>query len=72
MSYFECDGCGTKEYTKENPFVEVRTPRPSDPSDLCCIVAGCLACFPGTRTPQEWSEYIETEDAYAQGYLFLT
>lgn len=72
MSYFSCDACGTEEYTPENPFVEVRVPRPSDRTDLCCIIAGCAACFPGTRTPAEWEEYFESGEAGRDGYLFLT
>lgn len=76
MSYFECDACGATEYTDENPFVEVRTPRPSDPSDMCCILAGCAGCFGGiggtVKTPEGWTEYIESVEAYRNGHLFLT
>lgn len=70
--YFKCDGCGTVEYTERNPFVEVRVPRPSDPSDMCCIMAGCSDCFPGSKTPTEWKEYIESRMALVNGHMFLT
>lgn len=73
MSYSECDNCGGSDYIAErDPFVEVRVPRPSDPSDLVCIIAGHHSCFPGNKTPAEWEEYIESPEAYAAGYLFLT
>lgn len=75
--YMTCDVCDSADYNEANPFVEVRTPRPSDPSDLCCILAGHLDCFGGTegetvRTPSNWSNYIESPEAYASGYLWLT
>lgn len=72
MSYFDCDACGATEYTEANPFVEVRVPRPSDPSDMCCIMAGCLNCFPGSKTPAQWNEYIESKVAMINGHYFLT
>lgn len=72
MSYMDCDDCGGAEYSPGNPYVEIRVPRPSDPSDLCCIMGGHSACFPGNRTPAEWDDYIESPEAYAAGYLFLT
>lgn len=72
MSYFNCDGCGRTEYGGGVKFVEFRRPRPSDPSDLCCTMAGCSDCFPGCKTPEEWEDYIESPEAYALGYLFLT
>lgn len=75
--YMTCDVCNSDAYTAENFFVEARTPRPSDPSDLCCIMAGHLDCFGGSiggsiNTPAGWNEYIESPEAYAAGYLFLT
>lgn len=82
MSYFECDGCGTTEYSHLNPFVEIRVPRPSDRSDLCCIMAGCSRCFPphelgtavagGSATPEQWEDYIESPEAMKAGFMFLT
>lgn len=72
MSYFECDGCGATEYTEDNPFVEHRVPRLSDPSDLACIIAGCLSCLPGGKTPDEWTDYIESDEAMHNGHMFLT
>lgn len=78
--YWACDTCGSKDYTALNPFVEVRIPRPSDRADLCCILAGHGDCFgyrrgqenPSVKTPDEWTEYIESEDAMREGYLWLT
>lgn len=70
--YFKCDGCGAVEYTFDNPFVEVRVPRPSDPTDMCCILAGCSNCFPGSKTPEEWSKWIESAEAMEAGYMWLT
>lgn len=75
-NYFNCDGCDTTTYTETNPYVEVRVPRPSDPSDLCCIIAGCSDCFGGigetVKTPQGWSEYMESDEAYDKGYMWLS
>jgi hypothetical protein len=75
--YWNCDICNTNQYTEANPFVEVRTPRPSDPSDMCCILAGHLDCFGGqvgetVNTPDGWADWIESEDAARQGYMWLT
>lgn len=59
-----CDLC------KDAPAThEVRMPRLSDPTDLCCVEVVCLACTPGgasnemVRTPDEWVEYIESNAA---------
>lgn len=77
MSYpLTCDHCGGVAYHAIDPYVEVRVPRPSDRSDLCCIMAGHASCFGGisdsVKTPAGWDEYIESPEAYAAGYLFLT
>lgn len=68
----ECDGCERTSFNAANPYVEVRVPRPSDPSDLVCILAGCASCFPGTRTPLEWDEYFESGEAGRDGFAWLT
>lgn len=67
-----CDGCGGTDFPATDPFVEVRTPRPSDPSDMCCVIAGHRKCFPGAMTPAEWNAYIESPAAVAAGHAFLT
>jgi hypothetical protein len=60
-----CDMCG-KPCT-EGEWVEVRIPRPSDPTDMTCIMAGCKACFPDGKSPKAWQEWIE-----GPGFLWLT
>lgn len=77
MDYMTCDSCGALDYTGVNPYVEVRVPRPSDPSDLCCILGGHLGCFGNSigtsvNTPSGWDEYIESPEALRNGHLFLT
>lgn len=75
-----CDICDGNTYTEDNPFVEIRTQRPSDPMDMCCIIWGHLNCFggeehigdtSGTATPDKWSDWIEGEGA-ALGFAFLS
>lgn len=39
-----CDFCGTSEYTNENPFVRLCQRRPSDKSDMCCVMWGHWRC----------------------------
>lgn len=68
-----CDTCNTP--LSREDLVEVRIPRPSDPTDLCCVMAGCVSCFPkgeSSRTAAEWNEFIESPEASAKGYLWLT
>lgn len=67
-----CDGCGSSEYSSVNPYVEIRTSRPSDPSDLVCVLAGCASCFPGEKTPEEWETYFDSGDAARDGFAWLT
>lgn len=40
-----CDVCDGDVYTPENPRVMLCQRRPSDPSDLCCTMAGHWWCF---------------------------
>ena len=67
-----CDICSEKV---DEP-VEVRTRRPSDPSDLCCVMAGCEDCLgprqhpenhwgsvPSVMTSRDWDRWIETYGA---------
>lgn len=83
MSWSKCDSCGESAYTADNPFVEYRQPRPSDPSDMCCTLAGHFRCFSpvsaslpqisadgGVATPAQWREWIEGEGALL-GFAFL-
>lgn len=79
MSYLTCDTCDTDTYTEDNPFVEVRMPRPSDKTDMSCILAGHKVCMGetginpkgGVATPEEWQMWIEGEGAKL-GFLFLS
>lgn len=86
MSYMTCDVCDTSGYTEENPFVEYRTQRPSDHSDMCCTMAGHAKCFnikdiktlpqisdvDGIATREQWSKWIESNEAQKAGFCFLT
>lgn len=73
MAYMICDICENEDYNVGNPFVEIRVPRPSDPSDMCCIMAGHDECFGGgNMTPDQWSDWIESPEAAAAGYYWLT
>lgn len=78
--FIKCDGCGKQV---ANP-VEVRTRRPSDPTDLCCIMVGCQLCFgtaqqpdkwadavPSVMRPQQWDEWVE-QYGLANGIVWLT
>lgn len=75
-----CDGCG---HPVEDP-VELRTRRPSDPADLCCVMAGCEKCFgapervkdhwgsiPSRMTAQDWEKWVEKYGP-DNGILWLT
>lgn len=84
MTWKTCDACDRSDgYTDANPFVELRTPRPSDPSDMCCVMAGHKNCFArnatlpdigrgGIATPEQWATWIESKEAQAAGFVFLT
>lgn len=86
MRWRDCDSCDKRTYTAENPFVECRVPRPSDRSDMCCVMAGHLWCFGpnrpasdlpqigaegGLATPEQWQAWIESKDADEAGFAFL-
>jgi len=52
---------------------EARIPRPSDPSDLSCVMAFCEEHAPeGLKNYRQWSRYIETPEARRNGHLWLS
>ncbi len=73
-----CDQCGN--LVERDDIVEVRLPRPSDPTDLCCIMAGCADCFrPGdpaqgatAALAYVWDAYVESDHAKARGVWGLS
>ncbi len=85
MSQMFCDGCGNDDYTDANPFVQFRSVRPSDKTDMCCTLAGHLTCFSalpvsslpdiaidgGTATPDQWEVWIENAGRLS-GFQWLT
>lgn len=75
-----CDICDGGYYTHDNPFVNYRVPRPSDPTDMCCTMWGHLKCLGGkismtpqggVATPDQWQDWIENEGAKL-GFCFLS
>lgn len=83
MAWSDCDGCGLSNYDAAHPFVEVRQRRPSDQTDMCCVMAGHPKCVGvgealpaicesgGVATPDQWEEWI-TNEGRKLGFLFLT
>jgi len=78
-----CDYCDGSVYTDDNPYVEVRIPRPSDPRDLSCVMAGhakCASSRPtpqtgvhgGIGTPEQWEAFMESPEARQAGLLWLS
>jgi hypothetical protein len=67
---YTCD-YDDQEITGE--LYEVRVPRPSDPSDMACVMWSCAAHAEemGAQSATEWDRWIETEGR-AEGYLFLS
>ncbi len=74
-----CDGnCGKR--VERADLVEVRIARPSDPSDLCCIMAGCADCFRPSSPfaggcqayAHSWDVYIESACARERGHAFIS
>lgn len=71
-----CDECGENKPA----MYEVAMPRPSDPSDMCCIVALCEDCGKGQATGpnagggcatvDEWDKAIEAGEL--KGIYFYT
>lgn len=55
--FTECDFCGKKGPA---PY-EAVLPRPSDPTDYCCVMAACEKCGPehGLRTFEYWDSFCE-------------
>lgn len=86
MVWKSCDaGCGSKDYSEDNPFVEGRTQRPSDKSEMTCVIAGHLRCLTnktaadlpsildreGFATPEQWQAWIKSEAAAKAGFTDL-
>lgn len=80
----ECDHCNGLNYTPDNPRVFCCVPRPSDPSEMCCVLAGHKNCLArdqpvpsicesgGVATGDQWEEWIESPDAMSKGFAFLS
>lgn len=80
----DCDQCQKQGYTVDNPRVFVCTQRPSDPAEMCCIMAGHANCLArgvtlpsigttgGTATGEQWETWIESPEAMNTGYCFLS
>lgn len=53
--FIGCDFCEAKVPA---PY-EVVLPRPSDPTDYCCVMAACEECGPknGLKTYEEWDKF---------------
>ena len=77
-----CDHCKQSTYTNDNPFVEMRMPRPRYPPDMCCVWAGHKYCLSGdirpytsakggVATPEQWRDWIESAEAAEAGIIFL-
>lgn len=51
---YACDVCDSAEYSADNPQVRACQRRPSDHSDLCCVMWGHWLCMGGSGdyTPQ--------------------
>jgi hypothetical protein len=85
MAWLKCDQCDGDKYTDDNPFVEFRQQRPSDHAEMTCVLAGHARCYRievaslpqisdtgGQATPAQWEAWIESTEARAAGYLWLT
>lgn len=85
MGWKTCDVCQGEDYKDANPFVHVNQRRPSDPSEMCCVMAGHLKCMGGSldrlpsicesggiATPAQWEAWIESPEAAKAGFLFCT
>lgn len=82
MQNIVCDGCD-KPVTHDDDLVQVRQPRPSDPQDLCCILAGHTKCFgrqhpenhfgsvPEVMTGRDWDRWVEAHGP-THGILWLS
>ena len=58
----ECDVCDKQI---EGERWEARTTRPSDPTDMCCVMWACADCGPklGAKPASYWDAWIENEGA---------
>lgn len=70
-----CDMCDG--FMRWDRAIEHRTTRPSDPSDMCCVMATHRVCpnghsfGKGGMTGRAWDAWIENEGANL-GYVFLS
>jgi len=78
-----CDICDVA--VEADKLLFVRQARPSDPSDMTCLMAGCEKCFmpdpydevvemgvvPSVMTDSDWERWIE-EEGHKYGKCFLT
>lgn len=78
-----CDMCDVRPGT-----LEIRLQRPSDSSDLCCVMLVCDTCMKpasldqladpegspsgNAATPEVWERYMESKAAIRNGHYFLT
>ncbi len=67
-----CDICKAEYKTR----YEVRTPRPSDHTDMCCVMWICEACAKDmgparVKTAAEWEEWMDNEGV-KQGFVWLS
>lgn len=79
-----CDQCDGTEYTEENPRVFMCQRRPSDPSEMCSVLAGHKNCYRitdplpqisesgGIATAEQWNDWIESPEAQKMGFIFLS
>lgn len=44
---YTCDACGGDEFTGANPLIRYCRQRPSDHSDMCCVMWGHWLCLGG-------------------------
>ena len=80
MAWMDCDMCGEDSYTEDNPFVEVKQARLSNPSDWATTLAGHKNCVGargqdlpsisrggGYATPSQWTAFFEEGGPLLEG-----
>ena len=68
-TWTKCDCCC--EYRDVADIRLGVTERPSDPSSLCCVLYGCTTCHDEWHTGEWWHDYIESDEARANGHMWL-